>query len=109
MTRQPGESSMSTGPKALEAQVLTNGLVSAEEIRSGRARSAPVPVRRVLHAGKVAAGLRRGGPADRPAEGPARFGVGDAVATRTMNPPGHTRLPRYALRAQLTAAVLEVS
>src|SRR5215218_3932299 len=82
--------------KALEGQVLANGLVSAEELRSGRARSAPVPVRRVLHADKVAAGLRRGVPADRPAEAPARFAVGDSVATRTMNPPGHTRLPRYA-------------
>jgi nitrile hydratase len=40
--------------------------------------------------------LARGGPADRPAPQPARFAVGDAVATRNLNPPGHTRLPRYA-------------
>ena len=25
-----------------------------------------------------------------------RFGIGDEVVTRNMNPPGHTRLPRYA-------------
>ena len=27
---------------------------------------------------------------------PARFAVGQRVRTRNMNPPGHTRLPRYA-------------
>jgi nitrile hydratase len=27
---------------------------------------------------------------------PARFTAGDAVATRNLNPLGHTRLPRYA-------------
>jgi len=82
--------------KALEKQVLANGLVSAEELKRGHALSAPVPVRRVLHADKVAAGLRRGGPAGRPAEVPARFALGDSVVTRTINPSGHTRLPRYA-------------
>jgi nitrile hydratase len=40
--------------------------------------------------------LARGGPASRPAERPARFQVGDMVRTRTINPTGHTRLPRYA-------------
>src|SRR4051794_37450156 len=77
--------------KALEKQVLANGLVSAEELKRGHALSAPVPVRRVLHADKVAAGLRRGGPAGRPAEIPARFALGDSVVTRTINPSGHTR------------------
>lgn len=27
---------------------------------------------------------------------PSRFKPGDAVVTRNINPPGHTRLPRYA-------------
>jgi nitrile hydratase len=50
----------------------------------------------VLEADKVASTLARGGPADRPAERPARFSVGDRVVTRNMHPKGHTRLPRYA-------------
>src|SRR5205814_2751157 len=33
---------------------------------------------------------------DRPAPGPARFKPGDPVRTRNINPPTHTRLPRYA-------------
>src|SRR5271166_1702209 len=33
---------------------------------------------------------------DRPALGPARFKAGDPVRTRNINPPTHTRLPRYA-------------
>jgi nitrile hydratase subunit beta len=82
--------------KGLEKQVLANGLLSTEELSCGHALSAPAPVKRVLHANEVAAGLRRGGPADRPAEAPARFALGDSVSTRTMNPSGHTRLPRYA-------------
>jgi nitrile hydratase len=33
---------------------------------------------------------------DRPAPGPARFRAGDPVRTKNINPPTHTRLPRYA-------------
>ncbi|HKZ07234.1 MAG TPA: SH3-like domain-containing protein, partial [Methylomirabilota bacterium] len=33
---------------------------------------------------------------ERPATRPPRFAVGDAVITRNIHPPGHTRLPRYA-------------
>jgi len=33
---------------------------------------------------------------DRPAPGPARFKAGDRVRTKNINPPTHTRLPRYA-------------
>jgi len=33
---------------------------------------------------------------DRPAPGPARFKAGDPVRTKNINPPTHTRLPRYA-------------
>jgi nitrile hydratase len=32
----------------------------------------------------------------RPTDQPPRFQPGDAVVTRNLNPPGHTRLPRYA-------------
>ncbi|MDP6427450.1 MAG: nitrile hydratase subunit beta [Rhodospirillales bacterium] len=31
---------------------------------------------------------------------PARFKAGDLIVTRNINPPGHTRLPRYARAKQ---------
>ena len=37
-----------------------------------------------------------GHPYRRAADAPPRFQPGDAVLTRNLNPPGHTRLPRYA-------------
>ena len=37
-----------------------------------------------------------GGPADRPSNRPQGFAPGDHVRTRSINPDGHTRLPRYA-------------
>jgi len=49
----------------------------------------------VLRADRVAAALRRGGPATVDADVPARFAPGDAVVVRNAHPPGHTRAPRY--------------
>ncbi len=82
--------------KGVERLVVEAGLVAPEELRGGRAAGSPAPVKRVLRAEDVPAVLARGGPADRPAPHPARFAAGDAVTTRNLNPPGHTRLPRYA-------------
>jgi nitrile hydratase beta subunit len=39
---------------------------------------------------------REGHPYRREAGAPPRFQPGDTVVTRNLNPPGHTRLPRYA-------------
>jgi nitrile hydratase len=58
-----------------------------------------------LAADKVAAGLARGSPANRPPATKARFAIGDRVRTRNIHPEGHTRLPRYA-RARLGEIVL---
>jgi nitrile hydratase len=82
--------------KGVEKLVVQAGLVSAEELRIGKALTPPAPVKRVVKAEEVPAMLARGGPASRPAEHPARFAVGDRVVTRNMHPKGHTRLPRYA-------------
>ena len=82
--------------KGIERLVVKTGLVSAEELKLGRALDAPAPVRRVLKAEEVPAVLSKGGPTERPAARPARFEIGDPVMTRTMHPTGHTRLPRYA-------------
>ena len=82
--------------KGVEKLVVQRGLVTAEELKAGRALTPPAPVQRVLKAEDVPATLGRGAPTDRPVEHPARFAEGDRVATRNMHPSGHTRLPRYA-------------
>lgn len=72
------------------------GLVSAEEVRTGKSAQPARPVTRVLRAGMVEGVLARGGPADRPPPAPARFKPGDKIRARNIHPQGHTRLPRYA-------------
>lgn len=54
------------------------------------------PERR-LRAEDVAPTMARGGPSDRATAHLATFAVGDLVRTRSHHPPGHTRLPGYAL------------
>ncbi|MFM0339192.1 nitrile hydratase subunit beta [Paraburkholderia fungorum] len=81
--------------EGLKKLLLEKGLVTAEELASGKSSRAPAPVARVLMANEVVAALRRGSPVDRPAATKARFAVGDDVLTRRFNPATHTRLPRY--------------
>jgi nitrile hydratase len=79
----------------LERLMEERGLVSPEEIESGRvvlARRADV---RVLAPENVAATLRKGGPTERDAVTKPLFAVGDRVRARNIHPQGHTRLPRY--------------
>ena len=40
--------------------------------------------------------LAAGSAYDRPGNRPQGFAIGDKVRARTVNPQGHTRLPRYA-------------
>lgn len=80
---------------ALEKLLAANGLVSAEEIAAGKSLGSAMPVKRVLAAKDVAAALARGAPVDRPAQTKPRFGPGDRVRAKLMNPSHHTRLPRY--------------
>lgn len=88
---------------AIEKNLVQKGLVTEEEV-SARAEE----FRRAADKGT----LRVGGPAlaqqierllplrrDLPQvtlDAPPRFGLGDRVVTRNLNPKGHTRLPRYA-------------
>lgn len=81
--------------EGLKRLLLANGMATPAEIESGRRQVEPVPVARVLAADQVSAAMLRGGPSERPAPGPARFAVGDAVRTRQLHPATHTRLPRY--------------
>ncbi len=82
--------------RGLEKLVLAAGLVSEEELKSGRSLGPSRPIKRVLKAEEVATTLAKGGPVDRPEETPARFAAGDRVRTKRMHPETHTRLPRYA-------------
>ena len=80
----------------LERLMLERNLVSPDEVEAGHGLYPPKPVAQMLTAEGVAAMLHRGGPTERAAGKPALFAAGDLVRARTINPPTHTRLPRYA-------------
>jgi nitrile hydratase len=80
----------------LERLMLERSLVSTDEIAAGHQLLPARPVTKILTAEGVAAMLHRGGPTERQIAAAALFAVGDRVRTRTLNPPTHTRLPRYA-------------
>lgn len=81
----------------LEKLLVERGLVSAEELASGRASGpAAESLRaRVLTAERVAPGIAKGGPVDVAIDAPPRFAVGDRVRAINRHPTGHTREPRY--------------
>ena len=81
--------------KGLVRLMTEAGLVTAEEIESGRKVWPPHPVKRVATAAMIPAILATGGPASRAAPRTQRFQPGDLVRTRNIHPQGHTRLPRY--------------
>lgn len=76
--------------------MVTTGLVTSEEIATGRPSAGAATATPRLTADRVAGALRRGGPSTREGGPAARFHEGARVRARTMNPTGHTRLPRYA-------------
>lgn len=79
-----------------DGAALAAGLVSEEEIAAGRAATIPADAPEPLSVDAMRAILREGRPVTR-ATGrqEARFVAGDRVRARNLNPPGHTRLPRY--------------
>ncbi|MEP7210238.1 MAG: nitrile hydratase subunit beta [Alphaproteobacteria bacterium] len=79
----------------LEMLTIERGLVSGAEIETGHAEGAARPVERILTADNVSATLARGGPTVRPSIGQPAFAIGQRVRARQIDPPGHTRLPRY--------------
>jgi nitrile hydratase beta subunit len=81
--------------RAMERLLVERGLVEVSELVEGRAHGEPVPGVRRLEGANAAAALARGSPTSRSVAAAARFAVGDRVRTRNMNPPTHTRLPRY--------------
>ena len=78
----------------LRTLLVERALVTVEELASGRAATrAREPG--VLGPADVPAFVRRRRSARVDAPVTAKFKSGDAVIARTMNPVGHTRLPRY--------------
>lgn len=81
----------------LEKLLVETGLLTAEELASGKATElADEELRkRLLRADEIAANVVRGSPATLPADAPPRFRPGDRVRAVNRHPTGHTREPRY--------------
>jgi nitrile hydratase len=79
----------------MQKNLLERGFVGQDEIDAGHALRPAKPLPRKLTADVVQAGMTRSS-FFRQQQGPARFKPGDRVRTRNINPPTHTRLPRYA-------------
>jgi nitrile hydratase len=80
---------------ALGRLMVERGLVTAEELADGRMRQPPSGAVAALAAERVESVLAAGSATVRPTVTTARFAIGAAVRTRSINPPSHTRLPRY--------------
>jgi nitrile hydratase len=74
---------------------LERGLVELDELEAGHALHPARPVERTMKPSDVQAAFMRA-PFGRTPPREARFEPGDPVRTKNINPPGHTRLPRYA-------------
>jgi nitrile hydratase beta subunit len=81
--------------RGMENRFLAHGLVGADELDAGHALHPAKPVKRTLTVADTEKGFQRGCYFREP-RAPARFGPGDKVRTKNINPISHTRLPRYA-------------
>jgi nitrile hydratase beta subunit len=80
--------------RGLERRVIAHGLVGEDEIAAGHALRPGIRLNRKMTAEDAKAARSAG--FERPAPGSARFKAGALVRTVNINPPTHTRLPRYA-------------
>jgi nitrile hydratase len=81
--------------RGLERLLLQTGLVTKEEMAVGRSLNPPRKLAYKLKPEDADKLTARNSYA-RPAPAPAQFIVGERVRAKTINPPTHTRLPRYA-------------
>lgn len=84
----------------LETLLVEHGLLSPQELASGRAAGPGDPGRAVMHPPDVRRLVTQGTPYDHAPGAPARFAVGDRVRTQGEATEGHTRLPGYARNRQ---------
>jgi len=80
----------------LEAQLVQYGLASREEIDSGKADPGSPKTNPALSLATSDRWLNRGIASSHDPNVRPLFKVGQRVRTRSINPTGHTRLPRYA-------------
>jgi len=88
----------------LEQLLIDHGLVGAEEFEAGRSLHPGKPLERKVTAANYKVVLGRRSFA-RPTNAPAQFKLGDRVRMKDINPPTHTRLPRY-VRGRIGSVVL---
>lgn len=81
---------------ALEGRVVKYGLVTQEEMETGKAAPGSARATPALTLKTSSHWLNRGIASSEDPGVPARFEVGQRVRARNINPIGHTRLPRYA-------------
>jgi nitrile hydratase subunit beta len=79
----------------LETLMIERGLVSREEIETGKVLLPPKADGTIMHPHEVAPELRRGAPTEREPKALAMFEVGETVRMKNIHPPTHTRLPQY--------------
>ena len=75
--------------------LLANKTITREELESGKPAPGSPKATPVVRTPDVPAMVARRASARRDASVAPRFAVGDRVRARTINPTGHTRLPRY--------------
>jgi nitrile hydratase len=80
----------------LVENAVRHGLISREEVETGRPTPGAPKLTPPLRPSMVAEGRRRGSPKTRRVERQPHYRPGDAVRTRNIHPLTHTRLPRYA-------------
>jgi nitrile hydratase subunit beta len=80
---------------ALETLALKKGIVTEEEMRTGRAHAGSTKAQPGLSAEDVPNVIAHGASARVDADVKPKFKEGDMVVVKNINPSGHTRLPRY--------------
>ena len=81
---------------ATAQSLLEAGMVTMEELRTGRAAAGRPKRNDAMRPADVDHVSKAGGKFARTIDTPPCFSAGQVVTTRNMNPTGHTRLPRYA-------------
>lgn len=81
---------------AVTERLVASGLITRAEVESGQPAPGSSKATPALTPDQVPFMLRPGALAHRDLAVAPRFRAGQRIRTRTMNPTGHTRLPRYA-------------
>jgi len=89
----------------LETLLVEKGLVTEEELRTGKAAGPKPNDVQALPAERVYKALQQGSPYTRPVDHPPGFAVGDRVRVVNDHPLTHTRAPRY-VRGRVGTVVL---